>query len=216
MDGDVGGLRDELDKRLGRRGWRFHDQADLVRGRASEWPHQLELLVDPGAADRVPSLGLSVNFDAMPLGGERFRDILNADREELLFSYGAFRLRQQLKDGSWIAEIGHRAFVHGYGSGSGISRRTAIAVFDRCPTEKGMALADRMLTDLSRIAETGAAFAATLQRIYQRTVLAGVEAGGALPDVIGRGQAQGATPDAGVGWRRGPLPLAPLTQAAGN
>ena len=185
MNVDAGLLREALDGRLLRRGWRFREEGAVVNGRVQDWPHQMFLLVDPGGSDRPACLGLALNFDGMPLGGERFRDILNADREEMLYSYGNFRLRQLLKDGSWGAEVGHRSFLHGYGSGSGITRRTALAIFDRCPSERGLGLVERVVADLPRIAETGAAFAAGLQRVYQRIVLTGDGPSRDLPDVVG-------------------------------
>jgi len=185
MDEAAGRLHDALDTRLGRRGWRFRRDGETVTGRVADWPRQLSLVADPGAASRPPGLGLALRFDAMPLGGERFRDILNADREEMLGAYGSFRVRQLLDDGRWASELGHRAFLHGYGSGSGISRRAALAVFDRCPEERGEALAERVVADLPRLAETGTVLAATLQRVYQRTVLTAEAEPEPLPDVVG-------------------------------
>ena len=130
MGNDVTALREDLNHRLHRRSFRFREVGATLRGRPPEWPPQLEVLIDSGEADRLPSLGIVVDLAAMPLGGERFRDILNADREEIFHGFGSFRVRQLRHDGTWAPEVGHRAFVHGYGVGTGLSRQASLAVFD--------------------------------------------------------------------------------------
>ena len=181
-----GTVCEQLNARLGRRGWHFHVSDGEVLGRHQEWAPQVETLVDPGDDERLPALGIVLDFGSMPLGGERFRDVLNAEREDIFHGFGSFRLRQLREDGSWAGEITHRAFVHGYGTGTEISRHTTRAVFDRCPAERGAAIVERFLDELPRLAEVGGTMALLLQRIYQRTVLRRpLEAETVLPEVVG-------------------------------
>jgi hypothetical protein len=205
------GIGEDLNQRLGRRGWRFRVAADGVRGRTQSWPSQLESLLDPGSDDRLPALGLVLDFRAMPLGGERFRDVLNGERESLLRGFGAFRVRQLRRDGSWAPEIGHRAFMHGYGTGTAISRQTDVVIFDRGPSERGEKLVERFVTEVARFMETGGALAALLQRLYRRTVLNAIVPEAPLPETVGASSSMveelapsaGFLPvEAGHHWRR--------------
>jgi hypothetical protein len=109
----------------------------------------------------------------MPLGGERLRDIINADRDSVLGRYGTFVLRQIKDDDTWLPPVSSGAFLHGFGSSSGITRQARAALFERAPTQRGMELIEHFIEDVARYAESGNMLAATLQRVYQRTVLSG-------------------------------------------
>jgi hypothetical protein len=170
---DLGAGLDRLRDALAPRGWRFKVLKGTIRARLQDWPAQVEVLIDPGS-DGLPSrLGVLLDFRSMPLGGERLRDIFNADREGILGRYGSFFLRQVRSDGAWAGEVTHGAFLQGFGSASGISRQTQIALFDRSLKLRGDELIDNFIEDIARFAEAGNQVAATLQRVYQRTVLTG-------------------------------------------
>jgi hypothetical protein len=160
-----------LEIALTRRGWRFRQADGAIRGRLPEWPAQIEAMVDPGNGSRPPAIGICIDFGSMPLRGERFRDVLNADREIFFRAYGPFVLRQVRGDATWAPDVPRDAFVVGFGPLAGISRQTALAIFDRAPKETGDALVERFVAEASRFAEVGNTMAMVLQRLYQRTVL---------------------------------------------
>jgi hypothetical protein len=161
-----------LRERLGDRGWKFKAVKGTIRARMQDWPSQLELLIDPGA-ERAPRLGLLLGFHAMPMGGERLRDIFNSDRENVLGRYGTFQLRQVNAESQWLPPVTSGAFMHGFGSNSGISRQAHVVLFDREPSQRGIELVEHFVEDIGRYTESGNTVAFTLQRVYQRTVLAG-------------------------------------------
>ena len=170
-----------LRNRMAHRGWTFREAGASVTARRPEWPMQLCVLVRV-AGDQTPAmLGLAVDFGRMPLRGERFRDIFNSDREELLRSYGNFRLLQQGGDGGWLKPLSHRSFLHGMVDG--ISRKTYLAVFDR-NSDDSADLAESFATDANRFVETAAPIASLLQRMYQRTVLSAPPADIDLPQMV--------------------------------
>ena len=136
--------------------------------RKHEWPAQLHVAID-FAPDAEMALALVIDMGAMPLGGERFRDIFNSDREQSLRGFGNFTVRQVLLEGGWSPDINDSAFLHG--ANTGISRSARLVFLDRGATERGQALAERFIAESNRFVETGYALAATLQRVYQRTVL---------------------------------------------
>jgi hypothetical protein len=137
----------------------------------------------------------------MPLGGERFRDTLNNDREQALRGFGGFWVRQFLVGGGWAADVSDNAFLHG--ATTGISRNALLVFFDRRPAERGRALVDRFVDESNRFVETGNHLGAILQRVYQRTVLGTPTASVALPGLV---PAMSAAPiglaDDNYPWRR--------------
>jgi hypothetical protein len=118
----------------------------------------------------------------MPLGGERLRDVVNGDRDNVLGRYGDFELRQVKQDDTWLPSVSSGAFLHGFGSNSGVSRQARAALFDRTPRLRGMELVEHFIDDVARYSESGNMLAATLQRVYQRSVLTGTAAAVLLPD----------------------------------
>lgn len=162
------GAAQSLIERLSRRGWTFAAADSRVVARKHEWPAQLHVVID-FAPDAEMALALVIDMGAMPLGGERFRDIFNNDREQSLRGFGNFTVRQVLMGGGWSPEIKDNAFLHG--ANTGISRSARLVCLDRGAEERGQALAERFITESNRFVETGYALAATLQRVYQRTVL---------------------------------------------
>jgi hypothetical protein len=168
---EVQKLQGLLEIALTRKGWRFREADATVRGRLPEWPAQVEAILDPGNGSRPPALGIIVDFGAMPLGGERFRDVLNADRDMFFRAFGPFVLRQVREDCTWAPDVPRDSFVIGFGPLSGVSTHTSLAIFDRVPKEQGDALVQRFIAEVSRLAEVGNHMAMVLQRLYQRTVL---------------------------------------------
>ncbi|MGI8607706.1 MAG: hypothetical protein ACR2MY_00550 [Candidatus Dormibacteria bacterium] len=174
-------LNHALRERLVHRGWSFRTAGASVTAHRPEWPGQLCVLVRAAEEETPVMLGLAVEFSSMPLRGERFRDVFNSEREELLRSYGNFRLLQQSGDGSWVKPLSHRSFLHGMVDG--ISRKTHLAVFDRSSDDRGD-LAEAFAADSNRFVETGSPIGAVLQRLYQRTVLSVPVTDVGLPDVV--------------------------------
>jgi hypothetical protein len=163
---------------LSQRGWTFIQEPGRVIARKHDWPAQLHVLIDFGAHDDA-TMALVVDMGTMPLGGERFRDMLNDDREMSLRGFGSFRVRQLLVSGAWAADVSDSAFLHG--ATTGISRAARLVFFDRHPVECGRALADRFIAESNRFVETGNQLGAMLQRVYQRTVLGAPTPLAALP-----------------------------------
>ena len=166
---------------MARRGWTFHDSGSSVTGHRPEWPTQLCVLVREAEEGAPAMIGLAIEFSSMPLHGERFRDIFNSEREELLRSYGHFRLLQQNADGAWLKPVSDRSFLQGMVDG--ISRKAHLAVLDR-NTDDPADLADTFAADSNRFVETAAPVASLLQRLYQRTVLSTPVTGADLPDIV--------------------------------
>ncbi|MFN2463073.1 MAG: hypothetical protein ABR573_04115 [Candidatus Dormibacteria bacterium] len=172
-----------LGDRLARRGWQFREAGASVTAHRPEWPAQLCVLVREAEEDAPAMMGLAMDLSAMPLRGERFRDVFNSDREQLMRGYGRCNVLQLTHQGSWLRPQSDRAFLHGMTDG--ISRRTSLAVFDRASVDEPGSLAERMAADSNRIVETGAELAGTLQRLYQRTVLSQpVVDDSRLPDIV--------------------------------
>jgi len=171
-----------LGERLARRGWTFREGETCVTAHRPEWPAQLCVLARKAEDDAPAMLGLAIEFGSMPLGGERFRDVFNGDREEILRGYGRFQLRQLTHDGGWLGPVSDRAFMHGMTDG--VSRRAKLAVFDRLTPGESGSLAEQFAADSNRMVETGAEVARDLQRLYQRTVLSKVVEGVSLPDLV--------------------------------
>lgn len=166
---------------LSQRGWSFIQEPGRVIARKHDWPAQLSVLIDFGTHGEA-ALALVVDMGTMPLGGERFRDMFNEDREQSLRGFGSFRVRQLLVNGGWAADVGANAFLHG--ATTGISRAARLVFFDRHPVERGRALADRFIAESNRFVETGNQLGAILQRVYQRTVLGAPTPLKALPRVV--------------------------------
>jgi hypothetical protein len=159
-------------------GWTFDQQPGRVIARKHDWPTQLHVLIDFGS-DGDAALALVLDMRTMPLGGERFRDLFNTDREQSLRGFGNFRVRQLLASGGWASDVSDSAFL--YGATTGISRAARLVFFDRHPVERGSALVKRFIVENHRFAETGDQIASILQRLYQRTVLGSPTASVALP-----------------------------------
>jgi hypothetical protein len=170
-----------LAERLARRGWHFRVAGSSVMANRPEWPTQLSVLVRETEEDARAMFGLAIELGTMPLRGERFRDIFNSDREELLRGHGDFKLLQLTGDDTWLKPVSGRAFL--YGMTDGLSRKTHLAVFDRVDDE-GDSLAERFAADSNRLVETGGAIASLLQRLYQRTVLSAAAAEVDLPGLV--------------------------------
>jgi hypothetical protein len=171
-----------LGDRLARRGWQVRESGSSVTAHRPDWPTQLSVLAREAEADGPAMLGLAVELGSMPLRGERFRDIFNSDREELLRSYGRFSVLQLAYDGSWLRPQSDRSFMNGMTDG--ISRKAQLAVFDRTAAEGEGSLADRFAADSNRMVETGSEIASLLQRLYQRTVLSKPLGDAHLPEIL--------------------------------
>jgi hypothetical protein len=161
----------QLSQLLSGRGWVAFEKRTSVTARKHDWPAQLRLVVDPGNATER----------SMPLGGERFRDIFNMEREQILRGLGPFRVRQMHDDG-WTDGVSDRIFLHGIEGG--ISRASGLVLFDRCPPEGGAALLSALPVESTRLLETGSQIAQLLQRTYNRTVLRN-DAPAQSPTVLG-------------------------------
>ena len=171
-----------LGDRVARRGWQFKEAGSSVAAHRPEWPAQLCVLVREAEEDAAAMLGLAIEFGSMPLRGERFRDVFNSEREELLRGYGRFNVLQLTHDGSWMRPAGDRSFMHGMTDG--ISRKTRLAVFDRTTADEPNSLAEHFAEDSNRLVETGNEIASLLQRLYQRTVLSRPADDAHLPDLV--------------------------------
>lgn len=180
-DTDTAPLAAALGDRVGHRGWTFRESGSSVTAHRPDWPAQLSVVVH-GTEGLTPAmLGLAIEFNTMPLRGERFRDIFNSEREEILRAYGNFRVLQQSGDGGWLNPVGHRAFLQGVVEG--IGRATRLAVLDRLNDDAANMVA-AFAADSNRFIETASPIASLLQRLYQRTVLGAPVAVLALPDLV--------------------------------
>jgi hypothetical protein len=177
---------------LGSRGWIFTREPGRVIARKRDWPAQLHVLIDFGTRGDA-ALALVIDMANMPLGGERFRDMFNRDRELPLRGFGNFRVRQFLVGGEWARDLSDNAFL--YGATTGISRTARLVFFDRRPVERGAALVERFIAESNRLLEAGNQIGSILQRVYQRTVLGASTPSVALPSLV---PAISSTPLAGV------------------
>jgi hypothetical protein len=200
VDADPADAARNLIDQLSPRGWTFAQEPGRVIARKHEWPAQLHALVDFGIYGDA-ALALVIDMGTMPLGGERFRDTLNNDREQSLRGFGGFWVRQLLIGGGWAADLSYNAFLHG--ATTGISRNALLVFFDRRPAERGRALVERFVAESNHFVETGNHLGAILQRVYQRTVLGTPTASVALPGLV---PAMSAAPiglaDDNYPWRR--------------
>ncbi|MDP9326471.1 MAG: hypothetical protein M3O87_08060 [Candidatus Dormibacteraeota bacterium] len=171
----------QLYQLLSRRGWAASETGTSVTAHKHDWPAQLRLLVDPGSATERSILGLTLDFRSMPLGGERFRDIFNMEKEEILRGMGSFRVREMRGNG-WTDGVSDRIFLHGIEGG--INRATDVVLFDRSLAESGAAILDAFGVESGRLLETGGQVAKLLQRTYNRTVLRNDAPMAGLPDMV--------------------------------
>jgi hypothetical protein len=178
---DASDLALSVGERMARRGWQFVDLGTSVRAHRPDWPTQLTVLLSEAREDSPAIFGLAIDLSTMPLRGERFRDIFDSEREQLLRGYGNFHLIQLTGDDTWLKPISERAFLHGISDG--MSRKTRLAVFDRT-NDAAESLEDRFAADSNRLVESGGEIASLLQRIYQRTVLSAPVAEANLPDLV--------------------------------
>ena len=151
------------------RGWSVETEFGRIQAQKEGWPAQLHALAQFGDEDSASVLALVIDMSSMPMGGDRFRDVFNADRDDMLRSLGHFRVRQLLKSGEWATEMGERAFFGG--SNAGIRLTARLVMFDLCPHELGFDLAKRFLAESGRIVACGNLIGTTLARIYQARVL---------------------------------------------
>jgi len=153
-----------LETELSRSGWRLKTEPNQIKAWRPGWPVQVYSLIHFGDEDSASVMALVIDLGQMPLTGERFRDVFNGDREELLRGLLRFRARQQMNNGAWAPQMGDRAFLSGLNPGIRPSAR--LVVLDVCPTECGDALALRFIAEGGRFLQAGNAIAQTLARIY--------------------------------------------------
>ncbi|MHB8510053.1 MAG: hypothetical protein ACYDGR_15670 [Candidatus Dormibacteria bacterium] len=174
-----------LGARYAARGWSFRTTGRGLVARRSDWPRQLEVAIEPARDGADSLLALTIDCRSMPLGGERFKDIFNGEREEIMAGFAPFTLRQQRADGSWLPNVGHGAFLSGFGPAAVLSRQAVMAIFSRPADGELDAVVGRFEADLVRLMESGDGIAAILQRVYQRTVLARDDVATELPEMVG-------------------------------
>ena len=190
-------LRIEL---LGR-GWNAESEYGQVKAGKPNWPVQVYVLVHFGDEANASVMALVVDLSAMPLAGERFRDVFNADKDDLLRGFGRFRVRQLLKNGSWAPEKGDRAFLGGLSAG--IRPTTRLMMLDITPLESGDALALRFIAESGRFVETGNLIGEMLGRIYLPGVLGAAIQPLDLPAMVPVGMpAVNHEPEPSHRWRR--------------
>jgi hypothetical protein len=163
------GAAHALRSELAGRGWNVESEYGQVKAGKPLWPVPVYVLVHFGDEANASVMALVIDLSAMPLAGERFRDVFNADKDDLLRGFGRFRVRQLLKNGAWATEKGDRAFLSGLSAG--IRPTTRLTMLDICPVESGDALALRFIAESGRFVETGNLIAAMLARIYLPGVL---------------------------------------------
>jgi hypothetical protein len=206
MDSARSAAIDHLRQLLSRRGWAISSLGESLTAQKHEWPAQLSMVIDPGSAHTPSTLGLLVDFRSMPLRGERFRDIFNNDREDLLRGMGTFRARQMRPDQTWTEGVADRAFLRGVKGG--VSRTADAVLFDRCPTQRAEDLVAHFHHESTRLLETASEIASLLRRTYNRTVLRGEVLVSDLPDMVTpRGAVMSTAPTPAVvgesyPWRR--------------
>jgi hypothetical protein len=160
---------DDLHVELRHRGWKVESEGDRLKAGRPGWPVQVYVLVHFGDQESASVMALVIDLSAMPLAGERFRDVFNADRQELLRGMRQFRVRQLLMNGAWAPEMDDRAFL--IGLNPGIRLTTRLVILDACPAEAGAALAIRFISESARFVETGNLISETLGRVYLPGVL---------------------------------------------
>jgi hypothetical protein len=69
---------------LSRRGWNLETEYGRIKASKPGWPVQTYVLIHFGDPDSASVMALVIDMSAMPLAGERFRDVFNADKDELL------------------------------------------------------------------------------------------------------------------------------------
>jgi len=186
---------------LGRRDWHLEVEYGRIKASKPGWPVQLYALVHFGDEDSASVMALVLDMSAMPLAGERFRDVFNADKDDLLRGFGRFRVRQLLKNGAWAPEMGDRAFLTGLNPG--IRMATRLVMLDLCPAETGDALALRFIAESGRFVETGNLIAATLSRMYVPKVLGSAVQPLELPAMVPVGMPPlNLEPEPSYPWRR--------------
>jgi hypothetical protein len=186
---------------LSRRGWNLETEYGRIKASKPGWPVQLYALIHFGDEDSASVMAFVIDMSAMPLTGERFRDVFNADRDDLLRGFGRFRVRQLLKNGAWAPEIGDRAFLGGLTPGIRLTSR--LVMLDLCPAEVGDALALRFIAESARFVETGNLIAATLSRMYLPTVLGTAVQALELPAMVPVGMPPlNQEPEPSYPWRR--------------
>src|SRR5258708_40036678 len=151
------------------RAWNVEVDIGRVRAQKEDWPVQLHTVVQFGDQESPSVLALAIDMSSMPMAGDRFRDVFNADRDDLLRGLGHFRVRQLLKNGEWASQMGERAFFGGANAGIRLTAR--LVMFDLCPSETGFELGNRFLAETTRIVACGNLVGATLARVYQARVL---------------------------------------------
>src|SRR5258708_18476859 len=164
------------------RAWEVEVDVGRVRAQKEDWPAQLNTVVQFGDQESPSVLALAIDMSSMPMAGDRFRDVFNADRDDLLRGLGHFRVRQLLKNGEWASDMGERAFFGG--ANAGIRRTARLVMFDLCPRESGFELGRRFLAESSQIVACGNLVGKTLARIYQVRVLGAPVQALELPAVV--------------------------------
>lgn len=191
----------DLAAQLETKGWEFMLRGDTVSARRRDWPAQLEVRLDL-SAEQATSLALSIDLRTMPLRGERFREILNDSREDILEPLGSFTVRQLLDDGTWERDISHGAFLHGM---HGLSRHADLVLFERPVAESDQDLGVRYANAIHRLSEVGNQIGVVLQRLYQRTVLTAIGMTEVVPHVMRSAQCAPFAVESAAGdypWRR--------------
>ncbi len=154
---------------LSHREWIIQTGSGRIKASKPGWPVQLYALVHFGDEESASVMALVIDMSAMPLTGERFRDVFNADKDDLLRGFGHFRVRQLMRNGAWAPEMSDRAFLAGLNPGIRVTTR--LVMLDLCPGECGDALALRFIAECGRFVETGNVIAGTLARMYLPKVL---------------------------------------------
>jgi hypothetical protein len=190
-----------LSRELSHRGWEIETEEGRLKASKPGWPVQVYVLLHFGDEESASVMALVIDMSAMPLAGERFRDIFNADKDELLRGFGRFRVRQLLKSGAWAPEMTHRAFLTGLNPG--IRLATRLVMLDLCPVESGNALAIRFIRESARFVEAGNLISSTLARVYLPTVLGTAVQVVELPAMIPVGMPPlNKEPEPSYPWRR--------------
>src|SRR5258708_27645143 len=114
---------------LSRRGWSTVPLGTGIAAHKREWPTPLKLVVNPGNPATASVIGVMLDFRFLPLRGERFKDIFNSERADLLRRMGDFRARSPRRDLSWTGATNGRSFLDE--DGPGLGRNARVVLFDR-------------------------------------------------------------------------------------